>query len=271
MAAILVTLLLLTLSYMGAIRGRTGHPGLQALRGWSYAHRGLHDLKRGIPENSLAAFRAAVDQGYGAELDVHLLKDGGLAVIHDSTLQRVTGQDGRIEDLTAEALKDYPLCGTKETIPTFREVLDTFAGKAPLIIELKPVGGNHAALCQAACDALEGYEGLWCMESFDPRVVRWLKKNRPQIIRGQLSEDFVKTDKRQPFLIRFILTHDLSHFLTSPDFIAYRFEHRDRTFSNLLCRKVWGMAAVTWTLKTQQDYDTAVAEGWIPIFENFRP
>ena len=251
--------------------GRLKHPEKDRLKGWNYAHRGLHNKGKGIPENSLAAFRAAVEHGYGAELDVHLLRDGNLAVIHDSLLERVTGQSGRREDLTTDELKTYRLCGTEETIPTFREVLDTFAGKTPLIIELKPVDNNHAALCKAACDAMEGYEGLWCMESFDPRVVRWLKKNRPQIIRGQLSADFVKSDSKQPFLTRFMLTHNLSHFITSPDFIAYKFEHRNRTISNYMSRKVWGMLGVSWTLRTKEDYDTAVSEGWIPIFENFEP
>ena len=250
--------------------GRLKHPFAKQLQGWNYAHRGLHNKEKGIPENSLAAFRAAVDHGYGAELDGHLLKDGGLAVIHDSTLERVTGEKGRIEDLTTEDLKNYRLCGTEETIPTFREVLDTFAGKTPLIIELKPVDGNHAALCEAACNTMEGYEGLWCMESFDPRVVRWLKKNRPQIIRGQLSENFVKSDSKMPLPLRFCLTHILGNFLTRPDFLAYKFADR-KNISAFLCRRVLGVQGVSWTLRTREDYDTAVQEGWLPIFENFRP
>ena len=251
--------------------GRLKHPVRDSLKGWSYAHRGLHNKEKGIPENSLAAFRAAVEHGYGAELDVHLLKDGGLAVIHDSTLKRVTGAEGRIEDLTVEELKNYRLEGTEETIPTFREVLDVFAGQTPLIIELKPVDGNHAELCRAACEAMEGYEGVWCMESFDPRCVNWLRKNRPQIIRGQLSSNFVKTDKKSPLWQRIMLTHNLSHFFTAPDFIAYDFAYRRCTLSNYMSRKVWGMLGVSWTLRSKEDYDTAVAEGWIPIFEGFEP
>lgn len=264
-------ILILLALFLLSTSGRRNHPAKDTLRGWSYAHRGLHSKEKGIPENSLAAFRAAVDRGYGAELDVHLLKDGGLAVIHDSTLKRVTGAEGRIEDLTVEELKNYRLEGTEETIPTFREVLDTFAGKTPLIIELKPVDGNHAALCQAACEAMEGYEGIWCMESFDPRCIHWLRKNQPQILRGQLSENFVKTSKTMPFWLRYVLTHNMSHFLTAPDFIAYRYDHRNQTVSNYVSRKVWGMLGVSWTLRSKEDYDTAVAEGWIPIFENFEP
>lgn len=257
--------------YALSTMGRTKHPYAKHLLGWSYAHRGLHNKEKGIPENSLAAFRAAVEHGYGAELDVHLLKDGSLAVIHDSTLKRTTGAEGRIEDLTAEELKNYRLEGTEEPIPSFREVLDVFAGKTPLIIELKPVDGNHAELCRAACEAMEGYEGLWCMESFDPRCVNWLRKNRPDIIRGQLSEDFVKTNKTMPFWLRFVLTNNMSHIITAPDFIAYNFEHRNRTLSNYFSRKVWGMLGVSWTIRSKKDYDTALRDGWIPIFENFEP
>ena len=261
--------LTLIILYLLALRGRTGHPGLEKLRGWNYAHRGLHS--KGVPENSLAAFRAAVDHGYGAEFDVHLLKDGGLAVIHDAKLLRTTGREGVVEDLTTEELKEYFLEGTTETIPTFREVLDTFSGKAPVIIELKPEGGNHAALCEAACAAMEGFEGSWCMESFDPRVVRWLRKNRPEIIRGQLSENYLKKPQSKlPLILKFALAFHLENFLCRPDFIAYDFPTR-KVLSNWLCRRLWGLEAVTWTLRTPEEHETALKEGWIPIFENYIP
>ena len=255
--------------YLLAIRGRTGHPGIEKLRGWNYAHRGLHS--EGVPENSLAAFRAAVEHGYGAELDVHLLRDGGLAVIHDSKLLRTTGKEGVVEDLTVEDLKNYPLEGTGETIPTFPEVLEVFAGKTPLIIELKPEKGNHAALCEAACAAMEGYEGIWCMESFDPRCVLWLKQNRPDIIRGQLAENFFKDRNELSDILRFALTHNLLNFLGRPDFLAYCFDHRKDSFTVEVCRKLWKCQGVSWTIRKKEDYDTAVNEGWLPIFEYFEP
>lgn len=255
-------------TYFAAIRGRSGHPGMKELAKWSYAHRGLHG--EGRPENSMAAFRAALEGGYGIELDIHLMKDGNLAVIHDSLLKRTTGAEGRIEDLTTEELGNYKLEGTGEVIPTFREVLELYAGKAPLIIELKPVDNNHAALAEAACRAMEGYEGAWCMESFDPRCVAWLKKNRPEVIRGQLTENFVKNKGNLPLYLKFLLTHDLLNCMSLPDFIAYKYADRKDTVSNSLCRAM-GIRGVSWTLKTQEEYDTAVKEGWIPIFEGFRP
>ena len=268
MIVVLIVLLFLVMLYIGSIGGRVGHPGLKALRGWNYAHRGLHG--EGRPENSMAAFRASLEAGYGIELDIHLLKDGNLAVIHDSLLVRTTGCDGRIEDLSTEDLKNYRLEGTEETIPTFRELLDLYAGKAPLIVELKPVDGNHAALTEAACNMLETYPGPYCVESFDPRCVLWLKKNRPQVIRGQLAENFYRNNFGLSPALQFIMTNSLLHFFTRPDFTAYKFDDR-KNLSTFLCRKLLCVQGVSWTLRTKEDYDTAIKEGWIPIFENFRP
>lgn len=269
MTAILIILVLICLLYLLSVRGRRNHPGLEALRGWSYAHRGLHDGKR--PENSMAAFRAALEHGYGIELDLHLLADGTLAVMHDSSLKRTTGCDGKIEDLTAPQLTDYRLGGTEETIPTFRQVLDLFAGKAPMIIELKADGSNQAALVDAAVKMMEGYEGPWCMESFDPRCIYHLEKHYPQVIRGQLTEDYFQTEAKLPGPLKWALKHQVLNFLTLPDFVAYNFPHRNNTISNTLVRKFWDVQGVAWTLRTKEDYNTAVQEGWLPIFENFQP
>ena len=263
-----IILIVLAALYVLALRGRKGHPELPKFRGWNYAHRGLHG--NGRAENSLSAFRAAVEHGYGAELDVHLLADGGLAVIHDSNLKRVTGQEGRVEDLTTAELTNYRLQGTEDCIPTFRQVLDTFAGKTPLIIELK-CEENAAALCEAACKAMEGYEGLWCMKSFDPRCVYWLKKNRPEILRGQLAENsFHYKSSKLPWYLKLVLSYHLENFLCRPDFVAYDFGTR-KNLSNFLCRKFWGIQGVAWTLRTPEEHAAALQEGWIPIFERYEP
>ena len=266
-AIIAAVLLLLCILYLLAIRGRKGHPGLSGLRGWSYAHRGLHS--NGIPENSMAAFRAALEGGYGIELDVHLLKDGNLAIMHDSDLLRTTGASGKMEDLTTGELTNYRLEGTDQTIPEFRQVLELYAGKAPLVVELKVSGNNYAALTEATCKMMDSYNGVYCMESFDPRCLMWLKKHRPDIIRGQLSENYFATNSKLPFILKLVLGKNLCNFLTKPDFVAYRYADRRSTLSNRICMR--RMAGVSGTVVTQEDFDTAVAEGWIPIFEGFRP
>ena len=180
---------------------------LGRLADFHYAHRGLWNEDR--PENSLPAFHAAVEHGYGVELDLHLLKDGHLAVIHDSSLLRTAGADVRIEDLTVEELDAYRLEQSAEKIPLFRDVLALYAGKAPLIVELKCDNGNHAALCEAACNMLDSYCGPFCVESFDPRAVIWMRKNRPNYIRGQLSENWMQKKIPVHSVLKFAMTYHI--------------------------------------------------------------
>ena len=266
---LLIIVLILALLWVLAVQGRSSHPGMKALQGWNYAHRGLHG--DGAAENSMTAFRLAVENGYGMEFDLHLLKDGNLGVMHDSLLNRTTGQAGRIEDLYTQDLKNYRLENTEDTIPQFADVLTLVDGKVPLIIELKPEDGNHAKLAETACNMLKGYKGVFCIESFDPRCIAWLRKNRPDIIRGQLSENFFRDRTDLSDGLKFLLTHNLANFLSRPDFIAYKFADRNSTISNWLCRRLWRVQGVSWTLRSKEDHDTALKEGWLSIFEGFRP
>mgnify|MGYP002519795681 CR=1 FL=1 len=269
MIYLLIVLIIICLLYLLSLRGRTGHKGLQALQGWSYAHRGLHG--NGVPENSMKAFRLALENGYGIELDVHLMADGNLAVIHDASLKRTAGADVKIEDLVTAQLQDYYLEGTQEQIPEFRQVLELFDGKAPLIIELKAERNNHAALSDAVCKMLESYNGAYCLESFDPRCIYWLRKNRPQEIRGQLSQNFVKNkSSKLPFILKWVLTTNILNFLTRPDFISYQFCDRKRLGVDI-CRKLWKIQGVTWTLRNLDEHKDAVIENWLPIFEFYKP
>lgn len=268
MIILLLILILVIAFFLFAIKGRNAHPGWEKLAGWKYAHRGLHDAEK--PENSLAAFRAAMENGYGVELDIHLLKDGNLAIMHDSSLKRITGFDVEIEDLTTEDLTKFNLNGTQETIPTFRQVLDLYQGKVPMIVELKVARNNYVQLCETACHMLDSYDGPYCLESFDPRCVAWLKKHRPDLVRGQLSSNYFKGRSPLPWIMQFALTYNLTNLVTRPDFIAYHFGTR-KTLSNWLSLHLWRTKGVSWTLRTREEYDTAVQEGWIPIFEGFKP
>ncbi len=252
--------------YLFFLAGRGGHEKLSVLRKWRYAHRGLHNENR--PENSMAAFRAALEKGYGIELDVHLMADGNLAVIHDASLKRVAGADVCIEDLTAEDLQNYRLMGTDETVPLFKDVVALFAGKAPMIVELKCERGNHAELCAKTLALLDSSNCLYCMESFDPRAIHWLKKHRPDICRGQLSENWYKSPLKMPWILKLVMTYHISNIYTRPDFIAYKY--RDRKIPGTgLCRKILGIQGVSWTIQNRQELEIAENDGWIPIFEHF--
>lgn len=269
MIYILVSIIVLIILYSLSVMGRRNHPGFEKLSGWKYAHRGLHG--HGVPENSMLAFQKAKEAGFGIELDIHLMKDGQLAVIHDGSLKRTTGKDGFVEDLTCEDLKDYCLEGTGETIPLFSQVLELYAGAAPLIVELKCERNNYVQLCQAACAMLDSYDGLYCLESFDPRCVRWLCRNRPELIRGQLTENYFKTPNcKLPWILKVVLSWQMMNFLTMPDFVAYRFRDRSHP-SNWFAYKLWRLKGVSWTLKSQEELETAMLKNHLPIFEGFIP
>ena len=241
------------------------------MRQFRYAHRGLHDLSRGVPENSLAAFRRAAGRGYGAELDVHLLADGSLAVLHDSALARMTGRPGVVEALTAAELAACRLGGTEETIPQLRDVLRVYErARLPLVVELKSHAGNHDALTARAVAELDRFAVPYMVESFDPRCLLWLRRNRPEIIRGQLAQDFTKEPSGHGGRMDRLLTNLAFNRYTKPNFVAYRFEDRDNPRLRRIVRR-GSPVVVYWTIRTPEDMALAEAEGARVIFEGFVP
>ncbi|MBE7002710.1 MAG: glycerophosphodiester phosphodiesterase [Ruminococcaceae bacterium] len=242
------------------------------MKEFRYAHRGLHDISQGIPENSLPAFRRAIGHGYGAELDVHLLSDGTLAVFHDTLLKRMTGREGIIESLTAADLADCRLGGTEETIPQFHEVLALFdRAKLPLVVELKPLRTNYAELTERTVNELDKYAVPYVIESFDPRCLLWLKRNRPEIIRGQLAQNFLHGEPSGLGVrVDRFLTYMAFNRVTKPNFVAYRFEDRDMPVLRWI--KKHGSAVIFyWTIRSREDMERAEAEGAQVIFEGFLP
>ena len=269
---VLAGLTILFLLWLWAMGTRRGERQMALFRQYRYAHRGLHNVERKVPENSILAFRYAIAGGFGAELDVRLTKDKRLAVVHDSYLDRLCGVHVRVEEQTAAQVRELTLQGTGEKIPLLEEVLPLFQGKAPLIIELKAEKGNYRELCERVCKALETYRGDFCIESFDPRVLRWLKKTEPFILRGQLAENFTKSGKAPgfPFLARLAMTMLLPNFLTRPDFIAFRYEDRNILPVRLCCGLLKGQEA-SWTICHQSELELAEQAGALVIFEGFLP
>ena len=263
----LIILIVLILLYVFLLIPRLPRRDMSALTKVDYAHRGLWNAQR--PENSLSAFRSAVDAGYGIELDVHRTKDGVLVVHHDDNLKRVCGVDRRIAQSTLAEVRACHLSGTDEVVPTFDEVLEAVGGRVPLIVELK-VEQNVDSLCSAVRERMQHYNGLWCMESFDPRCLMWLRAFRPEIIRGQLSENFRKDAQGWEHFVGFLLSNLLFNAFTAPDFIAYKFEDR-RRFAPRICRAFYGAHMFYWTVRTYEDLKAAEREGAQAIFEGFDP
>ncbi|MBR2802011.1 MAG: hypothetical protein IKE21_05415 [Erysipelotrichaceae bacterium] len=261
--------LLIIVLYLLSLRTNPGRgERMQSFRRQYIAHRGLFDDALMIPENSLPAFQRAVEHGYGIELDVQLTTDGKVVVFHDGSLKRMTGIDRKLFQCSYEELQGYRLKDTSETIPLFTDVLQLIDGKVPMIVEIKPEG-RSIATARAADSILQGYKGEYCIESFDPRPVLWYRRNRPEIIRGQLSDDFFR-DPHTSKIIALIMTNLLTNFLTAPDFIAYNHRYASQ-FSYRLCRKLYHPVNVCYTVKNEEELRKAEEVFDVCIFDSFLP
>jgi glycerophosphoryl diester phosphodiesterase len=266
-----ILVVVLVILYLLAIMPRMwNRPDFTPFTGWLYAHRGLHDNETGAPENSLAAFQKAVDAGYGIELDIQLTKDDVIVVFHDFNLKRVCGVDKKIRDLTYEELQQYRICGSDQQIPTFRQVLDLVDGQVPLIIEYK-VPGMDTKVCELGDAMLQNYTGLYCIESFHPSAVLWYRTHRPEVVRGFLSDSFVKEGYSDFPVALYEILHNLClNFLIQPDFIAYNCRYYN-DLSRRLCRDLYHAPAVAWTIKSQQELEERADDFDIFIFDSFIP
>ena len=224
-----------------------------------YAHRGLHG--GGVPENSLAAFSAAIERGLGIELDVQRSIDGQPIVFHDETLERLTAEAGPVAKRSAAQLGAIALGGTQETIPSLRQALMLVAGRVPVLIEIKSDRDVRiAALCLAVRRVLEGYTGQHAVMSFDPRVSRWYFTHSPHTVRG-----LVVTEGEDRALIG-KLRRRMALWHARPDFLAY--DIRDLPSRFAARQRERGLPVVTWTVRSAEhrersmDHaDADIAEG----------
>jgi len=265
MLVFIIVLAVLAVIYVFLVAPRmSGKPDRSALMGVHYAHRGLFDNDSDAPENSLNAMRKAVEAGYGIEFDIQLSRDGVPVIFHDASLKRMCGVDGKVWDYTLEELQKMKLANSNETIPTLEQVLDVVDGKVPLIIEYK-MDRVDTKVCELGNAILENYNGVYCIESFHPFAVKWYRDHRPDVIRGQLSQDFSKTDYKG--IQYWAMTHLLLNFLTRPDFIAYNHKDAD-IFSRRLCAQL-GAVSAAWTIKNREQYENAKPYFDLVIFDSF--
>lgn len=231
--------------------------------GKKFAHRGLWDAES--PENSLAAFRRAVDAGYGIEFDIHKTLDNQVVVFHDDTLTRMCGVEGRVEQKTLAELKELRLLGTDERIPTLEELLSLVDGRVPLLVELKGEDTCNA-LCPVADAILSQYKGDYIVESFNPLLLRWYKKHRPDVVRGQLFCN-LNNGKKLKKLIYYLITALLTNVLARPHFLA-RGQDSARNPSFLICKNLFRAPVLVWTIRAQTEIpkgdEGIIFEGFIP-------
>ncbi len=268
LGALLVLTFALWLYLIGAKNGKV----LGNLRYAKYAHRGLHGgenigYDEYAAENSLTAFRRASESGYGIELDVRLTRDGVLVVFHDDNLKRVCGVDKRVIDLDYEELSKIHLKETADVVPTFQEVLDTVAGRVPLLVELKGEDTN-VDVARATVDILSGYSGEYIIESFNPLLLFEVKRLNPKIPRGFLATKHTNNEKRRSLKYR-IIQRFMLNFLARPHFIAMD-KHTYKIFPYKFVCALFRPARMTWTIRSKEEEAAAYEHGFEGvIFENY--
>lgn len=228
------------------------------------AHRGLHNET--MAENSISAFKNAIEKGYAIELDVQQIADGTVVVFHDDSLQRITGQDGYLKNIPTEKdLVNYKLDNTEDTIPTLKEVLDVVGGATPLLIEVKN-SGKVGSLESAVVELLKDYQGEFAIQSFNPYVLSYFKTHAPTFLRGQLSGSF-KQDKMGWITKAVLRSMFFNKRISEPHFISYEVE----ALPNRYVRKYKALPLLAWTVRSQEQYHEAIKHCDNIIFEGFTP
>lgn len=259
----------LAVLYMLAIMPRMiRRPDTSLFKKVYFAHRGLHDNAGDAPENSMAAFRKAVEAGLGMELDVQVTKDGVPVIFHDFKLDRICGVEGKIVNHTYEELQAYTLCQSKERIPRLADLLEMVDGRVPLIVEIKAETAD-VSCCVIIDRLLRAYQGAYCIESFNPMVLFWFRRKRGDVVRGQLSSNFRREGEYWNILY-FAMTHLLFNFLTKPDFIAYNHKFSEEP-GRRICRRLYRHPAAAWTIRSEKDLEALKGEYDVFIFDSFLP
>ena len=233
------------------------------------AHRGLWSPK-GAPENSLAAFEAAVDGGYGIELDVRLSSDGEVMVFHDAGLERMCGAQGKLGERTSQELSALRLKDTREPIPTLRQVFDLVAGRALIHVELKTRPGEEGPLDRAVAALVDTYTGPIAIIGFNAHSHAWWAQHRPHMLRGLDSYSYAdEAALRLPEVDRLGL-QNLEHVGTAkPHFLALGVDMLASQPAHWA--RAAGFPIVAWTLRSQDQWNALGAHADNLIFEGFRP
>jgi len=234
---------------MRSSRSRPAEDAPGWLTATPYAHRGLHGPGR--LENSRAAFEAAIEAGFGIELDVQASGDGEAMVFHDYGLARLTEEPGRVDRRTSEELRRVKLIGMDETIPTLCEGLEAIGGRAPVLIEVKAPSPRVGALCRSVAKALEGYDRPAAVMSFNPAVPRWFSSRAPEVVRGLVVSERERRGASGP------LQREIAYRWARPQFLAY--DVRDLPSPFAARARERGLPILTWTVRTLEQEEAAAS------------
>ncbi len=219
------------------------------------AHRALHDRAAGRIENSATAIRAAVEAGYGIEIDLQLSQDGVAMVFHDEGLDRLTDAIGPVAARTAADLSRIRLKDSTDTIPNLTDVLTLIAGRVPLLIEIKDqsltMGATDGLLEAATVSALQGYPGPVAVMSFNPAAIHHMARLAPDIPRGLTTSAYDPDDWTPLPAETCARLREIPDFeATGSSFVSH--EAGDLSRPRLADLKAQGAAIICWTIRTPE-------------------
>src|SRR5438105_549150 len=236
------------------------------------AHRGLHDISRGIVENMPGAVQAAIAGNFAIELDIQLTSDGEAMVHHDDALGRLTEGSGSLLEKTAAELKAVKFKNTPERMMSLGDLCTLVAGRVPLVIEVKSHFDGDRKLVARMADVLSAYSGPAVGMSFDPDQVVALRQLAPDLPRGIVAErtyDAADWPEASPAQRRG-MTHLRHAFRTRPQFMAYWVDELPAA-APWIARNIFGLPLLTWTVRTPEQRERAARYADQMIFEGFRP
>ena len=244
----------------------------QAGLGWltarPIAHRGLHDMSKGIVENTAAALAAAIAGGYAIECDLQISKDGEAVLFHDDMLDRVAETSGPVKSFTLAELRRIKLWHTEESIPTLAEILKLVDSQVPLVIELKPQWDGDTTLAARTIAVLKEYTGPHGLMSFDPDVIAAVRRMSPETIRGMICDDALHSSYDPlPAMVRRELRTMGFLRRTAPHFMSLDFHVLP--WAPVAALRAAGRPVITWTIRSPEEAADALRYSDQITFEGF--
>ncbi len=222
-------------------------------------HRGYHDLSKGHAENSMSAFRAAVEAGFAIECDVQVTSTDEPVVFHDPDLARMTGVDGLVRKSSPAELAELRLAGTSDGIHTLAEHLRLVDGQVPVVIELKGVENEDAGFVEGVANALRNYDGPAVVMSFDHWICAQFAGLMPAVPRGLTAEGGDDASD-----IHEAAMHDFDL-----QFVSYDVNALPHPFVAKM--RSQGLPVITWTVRTEEQRALTARHADQMTFEGFDP